>query len=214
MSIQHQTYRELGVSNRQQLFRSLLEHLSNTCKWSFESKTIRSIPACRFDRHQLVDSINTLVSCWSAPTFRQQRPLKLNWPCEKSIATKVIYKTFGLQNASKTVEHEAVSWEPHIDNSYQTGTEYSLFPLKGGPIGTAQQDFLCLLFLRFPLAGRDPDQSTTRTWLRSDLTLLWHCQLELVVVTWCQLVALRWAIQPIYDWPPWNGPGRVDLIRP
>ena len=79
-------------SNRQQLFRSLLEHLSNTCKWSFVLKAIWSTPTCRFNRHQLVDSINTLVSYWSTTTYRQQRPLTLNWPFEKSIAAIVIYK--------------------------------------------------------------------------------------------------------------------------
>ena len=62
----------------------LSSHLSYTCKWS--------IPTCRFERHQLVDSINALVSYWSTTTFRQPRPLTLNWPFEKSIATKVIHK--------------------------------------------------------------------------------------------------------------------------
>ena len=32
------------------------------------------------------------MSCWSTTTFGQQRPLTLNWPFEKSIATIVIHK--------------------------------------------------------------------------------------------------------------------------
>ena len=38
------------------------------------SMSIQLIP-----NYQFVCSINTLVLCWSTPTFRQQRPLTLTW---------------------------------------------------------------------------------------------------------------------------------------
>ena len=90
MSTQHKKYSELGVEQFQQLFRSLFQHLSY--RRFFELKAIWSTPTCRFNRHQLVDSINMLVSCWSTTAFWQQHPLMLNWTFEKSIATIIIFK--------------------------------------------------------------------------------------------------------------------------
>ena len=140
---------------------------------------------------------------WSTTTFRQQCPLKLNWSFEKSIAAIVIYKrsickihrkqlNMRLLVANSTCKLKFV---PNWNLVLFASTENTHFPAisnfcaglgrRGHPTVPERRVhrhgpasfFKILLFFRFPWAGRDSDQSSTRTWLRSELTSLstWTC---------------------------------------
>ena len=105
-------------------------------------KAIQSTPTCRFDRHQLVDSINTLVSCWWTTTFRQQRPnIKLTFREEHCGNSHL--QVFNLKTTSKTVEHEAVSWESHMQIEIRTTLEPSTLCFHWKYLFPCNFKFLC-----------------------------------------------------------------------
>ena len=72
-------YADTNLRNSQQLFRSLFEHLFNALIWFFGLKAIRSTLMCQFDRHQLVNLINTLPwigrgMCFAAANLHSRQP--------------------------------------------------------------------------------------------------------------------------------------------
>ena len=167
-------------------------------------------------------------------TFRQSRPLMLNWHFEKSIATIVIQKLSICKihwkqfNTRLLVENSTCKMIIHTKLELSTlcfHWKYSCpckfnfcaglgscghpTDLAGGRSGTSQQDCFKTIFLRFPWVGRDQAVTRINLQLELDSDQSWlHCQLEFVLVNWCPFVALRWATRPSYDLQTWNSPGR------